>query len=96
MASTTGPAWLDGTPSKPELVLNAQDTKNFLTLKDTLTKAVSGTGSIMNDTNMTYDIDINVDHIANDYDVDQIANRVQKKIVQSAGYRNVNAVRNLR
>ena len=96
LASTTGPAWLDGTPSKPELVLNAQDTKNFLTLKDTLTKAVSGTGSIMNDTNMTYDIDINVDHIANDYDVDQIANRVQKKIVQSAGYRNVNAVRNLR
>ena len=96
IANFTGPAWLDGTKSKPELVLNAQDTKNFLTLRDTLSKAVSGAGSVMNDTNMTYDIDINVDHISSDYDVDQIANRVQKKIVQSAGYRNVNAVRNLR
>ena len=96
LATSTGPAWLDGTKSKPELVLNAQDTKNFLALKDTLSKAVSGTSNIVGDTNMTYDIDINVDHIANDYDVDQIANRVQKKIVQSANYRNVNAIRNIR
>ena len=96
LATSTGPAWLDGTKSKPELVLNAQDTKNFLALKDTLSKAVSGTKGIVNDMNMTYDIDINVDHISSDYDVDQIANRIQKKIIQSAGYRNVNAVRNLR
>lgn len=32
----TGLAQLDGTPGKPELVLNATDTKNFLELKDTL------------------------------------------------------------
>jgi hypothetical protein len=32
----TGPAWLDGTPSKPELVLNARDTENFIQLKDHL------------------------------------------------------------
>lgn len=96
LATSTGPAWLDGTKSKPELVLNAQDTKNFLALKDTLSKAVSGTSNIVGDTNMTYDIDINVDHITSDYDVDQIANRVQKKIVQSASYRNVNAIRNIR
>ena len=34
----TGLAQLDGTPSKPELVLNAQDTENFLALRDTLQK----------------------------------------------------------
>lgn len=32
----TGLAQLDGTPSKPELVLNAQDTENFMSLRDAL------------------------------------------------------------
>lgn len=96
LASYTGPAWLDGTPSKPELVLNAQDTKNFLQLKDVLSRAVSNSSGALGDMNMTYDIDINVDHISNDYDVDQIANRVKRQIVQSASYRNVNAIRNIR
>lgn len=32
----TGLAQLDGTPSRPELVLNANDTKNFIALTDTL------------------------------------------------------------
>lgn len=34
----TGLAQLDGTPGKPELVLNAQDTSNFIALKETLRK----------------------------------------------------------
>lgn len=36
LADFTGTAWLDGTPSKPEMVLNAKDTENFIALKDTL------------------------------------------------------------
>lgn len=32
----TGLAQLDGTPNKPELVLNAQDTENFISLRDKL------------------------------------------------------------
>ena len=32
----TGLAQLDGTPSEPEMVLNAEDTKNFMDLKDAL------------------------------------------------------------
>ena len=31
LADFTGPAWLDGTSSKPELVLNPEDTENLLT-----------------------------------------------------------------
>lgn len=93
LADYTGPAWLDGTPSKPELVLNAQDTKNFLALKDILSDTMRGASTI-NNTSGTYqfDIDINVDEIANDYDVKQIASTIEKEIVRKARYRNVNAV----
>ena len=94
----TGPAWLDGTPSKPELVLNATDTKNFIALKDVLSRAMSSTGQINNSYsgNATYEININVDHLNNDYDVDRVVERVKKKIVQDAGYRNVTQVRKFR
>lgn len=34
--TNTGLAWLDGTPSNPELVLNSQDTQNFLKLTNLL------------------------------------------------------------
>ena len=96
LATTTGPAWLDGTKSKPELVLNAQDTSNFLALKDVLAKAVSGSKSINNTDNANYDIDIHVDQLANDYDVDKMVERVKKQITKDAGYRNVNEVRHMR
>ena len=36
LADFTGPAWLDGTKSQPELVLNPDDTKNFLAATDIL------------------------------------------------------------
>ena len=36
LADFTGVAWLDGTKQKPEMVLNANDTKNFIELKDVL------------------------------------------------------------
>ena len=45
---------------------------------------------------MNYEININVDHIANDYDVDKIANRVKKIIVNDSSYRNVTSVRKFR
>ena len=98
LANKTGPAWLDGTPSKPELVLNAQDTKNFLALKDVLRGAMSSIGSVKSSSygDMMYEININVDHINNDYDVDRIVERVKKNIVKDASYRNVTQVRNFR
>lgn len=38
LVDETGLAWLDGTKGKPEMVLNAQDTKNLIELTDTLRK----------------------------------------------------------
>ncbi len=98
IADYTGPAWLHGTPSKPELVLNATDTKNFLALKDVLSKAMTSTSSIENSYggDMNFEVNINVDHLNNDYDVDKVADRVRKIIVKDAGYRNVTQVRNFR
>lgn len=95
LATHTGPAWLDGTPTKPELVLNAQDTKNFIALKDVLSHAVNSADSTSQE-NAVYDIDINVDHINSDYDVDKIAKRVQNIIVEKSSYRNVTQVRSFR
>ena len=98
LADFTGPAWLDGTPSKPELVLNAADTKNFIALKDVLSRAMSSSSQINNSYggNATYEININVDHLNNDYDVDKVVERVKKKIVSDSGYRNVTQVRKFR
>ena len=98
VADFTGPAWLDGTPSKPELVLNATDTQNFLALRDVLSKALSSTNSVTNSYggDAMYEININVDHLNNDYDVDKVVEKVKKEITKGAGYRNVTQVRNFR
>ena len=97
LADYTGPAWLDGTTSRPELVLNARDTQNFIALKDILSKVMSSAGSAnSNPSNATYEININVDKITSDYDVDKMAERVKKIIVKDSSYRNVTQVRKFR
>ena len=97
LADYTGPAWLDGTPSKPELILNAKDTANFIALKDVLAKAMNGIGDTSNTYgDISYEININVDKIEKDYDVDRVVEKVKKEIVKGAGYRNVTQVRSFR
>ena len=98
LASYTGPAWLDGTPSKPELVLNAADTKNFLALRDVLSSAMKSTSAVTNSYggDIMYDINIHVDKIEKDYDVDRVVDKVKKEITKGAGYRNVTQVRNFK
>lgn len=98
IADYTGPAWLDGTPSKPELVLNARDTQNFLALRDVLSKVIGSTNSITNSYggDNIFEINVNVDKIEKDYDVDRVIEKVKKEITKGAGYRNVTQVRNFR
>ena len=93
----TGPAWLDGTPSKPELILNAKDTKNFIQLKDTLADVRKNNKSLgSNGGDNYYDIDIEVKEISSDYDVDQVATRVKTLIIQDGASRKVNTLSRLR
>ena len=98
LANFTGPAWLDGSFSKPEMVLNSEDTKNFIQLKDVLSSlnknGFSGLGNAQ--IQDTYNISINVDQIANDYDVERMIKQVKKELAKDGRYRNVNAVSRIR
>ena len=97
LADFTGPAWLDGSKTKPELILNARDTENFIILKDVLSGVLKNASSVKPSGGDNYfDIDIQVDEIANDYDVDQMAERIKQNIYEDSTYRNVNAVNFLR
>ena len=93
LADFTGPAWLDGTKARPELVLNQRDTQNFIQLKDILASLMTGSHTpTENNGDITYDIDINVESIGSDYDVEQVANKIKSLINEDARYRNNNAV----
>ena len=93
LADFTGPAWLDGTKSKPEYILNAEQTKAFFTLVDVLGGLQTrGLQSSQNTGDSNYDIDINVESIGSDYDVEQLAGKIKSLINEDARYRNNNAI----
>lgn len=54
----TGLAQLDGTPEKPELVLNSKDTENFLELKDVLRQMAQNELSVVGQSPSVYGINI--------------------------------------
>lgn len=97
LADYTGPAWLDGTKTNPELVLNAQDTRNFIALKDILSSLMGAQGASTKTSggDNYFDINITAD-IGSDYDVDKLANRIKKQIFEDSQYRNVNTINYLR
>lgn len=97
LADYTGLAWLDGSKSKPELVLNAKDTENFIVLKDILSDILKGSSSqTKNSGDNYYDFHITVEEIANDYDVEKMVQKIKEEINNDARYRNVNAINLLR
>ena len=89
LADFTGPAWLDGSKAHPELVLNARDTENFIQLKNILADGLDGKGASGDN---YYDVHIEVDQLSNDYDVEQMMDKIKRLIEEDAAYRNVNAV----
>lgn len=101
LADFTGPAWLDGTKSRPEIVLNQTDSQNFMILRDILADILDGASSVSKTSvegskDNYFDIEINVDQITDDYDVEQLANKIRDMIYADATYRNVNAINNNR
>lgn len=97
LADFTGPAWLDGTKSHPELVLNARDTENFIQLKDILSNVLKHDSNKSENSGDNYfEIHIDVERIEDDYDVEQLANKIKGIIQQDAMYRNVNFINHLR
>lgn len=58
LAYNTGPAWLDGTISKPEAVLNSLQTEHFIKFTNALDKLFAN-GNINNSTSS-----VNIDNIS--------------------------------
>ena len=94
----TGPTMLHGTPSEPEYVLNARQTDAFLRLADVL-PGVFNTSSTITNTyggNSTFNIEVNVESISNDYDVDNLIARIKEDLYNATSYRNGNPLGFLR
>ena len=88
LVNYTGPAWVDGTPSKPEAFLSAQDTERIgnaaklladLPILNSTSNANNAVSSNIGDTSI--EIHINVESLASDYDVDQMIERVKNDIL---------------
>lgn len=87
----TGPAWVDGTPSKPEAFLNSEDTKRIgeaakllsnLPILNSTSSASTQLSTNVGDTSI--EIHINVESISSDYDVDRLAERIKSDIVDAS------------
>ena len=90
----TGLAWLDGTPSEPEYVLNARQTDAFLKLADVLPSMMgSGTNAQTNTFGSTYvNLSVNLDSVSPDYDVDRMVDLLKDKLYDAGSYRNINSL----
>ena len=94
LADFTGPAWLDGTRARPELILNQRDTQNFIQLKDVLADAMKhGFSNAENTEEVVVDIDINIEKVESKEDVDMLLDEIERRITSNARYRNVNSLR---
>lgn len=87
----TGPAWVDGTPQKPESFLNSEDTARIgaaakllenLPIFNKTSNAENAVSTNIGDTSI--EIHINIESISDDYDVDQMIERVKQDIVDVA------------
>ena len=96
LADYTGPAWLHGSPSKPELVLNAKDTENFIQLKNILADVAKDSKNGSSGGDNYFDIKVEVGEIGSDYDVEKMITKIKDEIDQDARYRNVNSINFIR
>lgn len=91
LVNYTGPAWVDGSPSRPESFLSAEDTARigeaanilaaFAGLGNGHTLA-SGFGTVVGDTNV--ELHIHVDSIATEQQVDYLIDRIKEEVVDAA------------
>ena len=96
MVDYTGPAWVDGTKSKPEAFLSAADTANIAKLRDILSKVFESNSSSSNTSGQNqnigdtyYEFHINVDELSDDYSAKDMMADMEKYIIQKSNYRNV-------
>ena len=93
MVDFTGPAWVDGTKSRPEAFLSANDTQLIASLRDVLRAGITPTAfaatSLQKGGDTYYTIHINVDELGDGYSVDDLAEEIEERILQATGKSNV-------
>lgn len=93
LVNYTGPAWVDGTKSKPEAFLSANDTQLIAQLRDVLRAGISPAAlsatSIQKTGDTYYEIHINVDELGDGYSVDDLIDEMEERILQATGNNNI-------
>ena len=98
LVNYTGPAWVDGSRSKPEAFLSSEDTRRIgeaariLADLPILSQPVKEQIPTTTIGDTTIQIDVHVDSIANDYDLDEAMNKVEQRIVNAAKYAGSNVI----
>lgn len=101
MVDYTGPAWVDGTPDRPESFLNAEDTARIGSAAKILSdiplladpdRAERIVNNSVGDTNI--EIHMNIDHIDSDVDLEEVVERVKDEVVAVARPAGTNVILN--
>lgn len=87
LVDETGLAWLDGTKTKPELVLNSKDTENIVGAADTLRNMVTkGILSQLNDFTETYGFNGGLPKIPSSTSIGDVTNQINIAIDRVLDY----------
>lgn len=99
LVNYTGPAWVDGTPARPEAFLSAADTKAIgdavRILSDlSIIRDYDNLGSITNNTigDTSIEINLNIENLSSDIDIDNMLERVKEEIVSVANPVGINTI----
>ena len=95
----TGPAWVDGSPDKPEAFLSAEDTERIGNAAKILAdipwmdRDTDNTSVVTNNGgDVSVEINLNIDHISSDVDIDEMIERVKDEIVDVARPEGTNVI----
>lgn len=99
LVNYTGPAWVDGTPARPEAFLSAADTKAIgdavRILSDlSIIRDYDNLGSITNNTvgDTSIEVNLNIENLSSDVDIDNMLERVKEEIVSVANPIGINTI----
>lgn len=99
LVNYTGPAWVDGSPERPEAFLNSEDTARIgeaaKILADTpwMDRDTDNTSVVTNNGgDVSVEINLNIDHISSDTDIDEMIQRVRDEIVDVARPEGTNVI----
>lgn len=99
LVNFTGPAFVDGTPEKPEAFLSAEDTvrigeaAKILADIPWLDRDTNNTSVVTNNGgDVSVEINLNIDHISSDIDIEDMIQRVKDEIVDVAHPEGTNVI----